>query len=144
MNTNVVVLTGRCTKAAELKYAANGFAICSFTVAVNERIKKKGTENEFENRPNFFDIVVFGNYGKAMQPYLTRGREVTISGRLKQERWSDENGHQHSRVNIVADNVEPQRTPNGNSGNYQSVPEPAPEAPSAPAAAEAEDEIPFE
>jgi len=126
-NTNVVVETGRCVKAAELKYTPGGMPICTFSIAVNERIHKKGTD-EYENRPNFFDVTCYGNYGKAMQPYLTKGREVTVTGKLHQDRWESENV-QHSHIIIIAQNIEPQREPKGNSGSYSgSTEEPAAEA----------------
>ena len=119
MNTNVVVLTGRCVRPAELKYTNGGLAICNFSIAVNERIKLDG---EYSDRPNYFDVTVFGNYGKAMQPHLTKGREVTITGRLKQDRWESE-GQKNSRVVIIAENLELQREPKGN-GAYQADEQP--------------------
>lgn len=118
-NTNVVVLTGRCVKSAELKYTTGGMAICTFSIAVNERVHKKNSD-EYENRPNFFDVTCYGNYGKAMQTFLTKGREVTVAGKLHQDRWESE-GKSYSRITIIAQNLEPQREPKGNSGNYSNA-----------------------
>lgn len=141
-NTNVVVLTGRCTRAAELKYTPAGTPICSFSIAVNERTKKKGSD-EYESRPNFFDITCFGNYGKAMQPFLTRGKEVTVTGKLHQDRW-EADGNKYSRIGIIASNVEPQREPKaggGSAGGY--APPPAGDEPAPYEQIEGGEEIPF-
>ena len=117
-NTNVVVQTGRVTRAAELKYTPGGMPICTFSIAVNERTKKKDSE-EYENRPNFFDVVCYGNYGKALQPYLTKGREVTVTGKLHQDRWESD-GSKYSRIHIIAQNIEPQREPRTDGANTSS------------------------
>ncbi len=140
-NTNVVVLTGRCVRPAELKYIKAGLAVCTFSVAVNERVKKKGSD-ECENRPNYFDIVCYGNYGKAMQAYLTQGREVTVTGRLHQDRWEAE-GKKFSRVNVIAENMEIQREPKGNGAQNASQPAAGMSEPPAPCEADG-NEIPFD
>ncbi len=127
MNTNVVVLTGRCVRPAELKYTTGGLPICTFSIAVNERSKNDG---EYYDRPNYFDITVFGNYGKTMQPYLTKGREVTVTGRLHQDRWESD-GQKYSRINIIAENLELQREPKGN-GAIQPEEQPPFEPPANP------------
>lgn len=98
-----------------MKFTPNGMAICNFAIAVNERQKKTGTD-DFEDRPNFFDITVFGNYGKVMQQYLTKGREITVTGKLRQDRWSN-NGQNYSRVSVIADNLELQRVPGANNAS---------------------------
>lgn len=110
-NTNIVVLTGRCVRPAELKYTNNGMAICNFSIAVNERTKQG---DEYADRPNYFDVTIYGNYGKTMQQYLTKGREVTVTGRLHQDRWESDN-EKHSRVSVILENLELQREPKSNS-----------------------------
>ena len=115
MNTNVVVLTGRCVRPAELKYTTGSLPICTFSIAVNERSKNDG---EYYDRPNYFDITVFGNYGKTMQPYLTKGR------------WESD-GQKFSRIGIIAENLELQREPKGN-GAIQPEEQPPFEPPANP------------
>lgn len=110
MNTNISVFTGRITKTAEMKQLANQTLVTTFSIAVNERVHKQGTKDEYESRPNFIDIVVWGNYGKALLPSLTKGREVTITCRLHQDRW-EKDGHKYSKIAFYADNIEVQREP---------------------------------
>jgi single-strand DNA-binding protein len=78
-------------------------AICEFSLAINNR-RKQG--DDWVDEANFFDVTVFGRQGEAIQRYLTKGKQVGIDGRLKQDRWQDkETGQNRSKINIIADNV---------------------------------------
>lgn len=126
-DTNIVVLKGRLTKPCELKYTQNQRPFVNFSVAVNESIKNSAT-GEWESRPNFFDVTLWGNYGASIAKYLTKGREVLVSGRLRQDRWQDQNGKTQSRVTVVSENLELLREPKGSDGN-NSQEQPAPPLP---------------
>ena len=95
---NRVVLIGRLTRDAELKYTANGQAVCKFSIAVNRR-RKNG--DQWEDEANFFDIVVWGRQGESLNQYLVKGKMVGIDGELRQDRWQQE-GQNRSKVEIVA------------------------------------------
>lgn len=118
-NTNMTVLEGRLTKSAELKYAQNGNAVCTFTLANNESMKNKA--GEWTNITSFFDCVGFGKYFESMQKHLKKGRLVTITGRLKQDRW-ESNGQKMSRVTVkVSDISLGAEARNDNSNNYEPI-----------------------
>jgi single-strand DNA-binding protein len=95
---NHVVLIGRLTRDAELKYTANGQAVCKFSIAVNRR-RKNG--DQWEDEANFFDIVVWGRQGEALNQYLVKGKMVGVDGELRQDRWVQD-GQNRSKVEIVA------------------------------------------
>ena len=95
---NHVVLIGRLTRDAELKYTASGQAVCKFSIAVNRR-KKVG--EQWEDEPNFFDIVLWGRQGESLHPYLMKGKMVGVDGELRQDRWQQD-GQNRSKVEIVA------------------------------------------
>ncbi|MDR3333295.1 MAG: single-stranded DNA-binding protein [Treponema sp.] len=95
---NHVVLIGRLTRDAELKYTANGQAVCKFSIAVNRR-KKNG--DQWVDEANFFDIVVWGRQGESVTQYLIKGKQVGIDGELRQDRW-EQDGQNRSKVEIVA------------------------------------------
>ena len=95
---NHVVLIGRLTREAELKYTASGQAVCKFSIAVNRR-KKVG--DQWEDEANFFDIVVWGRQGESLHPQLVKGKMVGVDGELRQDRWQQE-GQNRSKVEIVA------------------------------------------
>jgi single-strand DNA-binding protein len=95
---NHVVLIGRLTRDAELKYTANGQAVCKFSIAVNRR-RKNG--DQWEDEANFFDIVVWGRQGESLNQYLIKGKMVGVDGELRQDRWQQD-GQNRSKVEIVA------------------------------------------
>ena len=99
---NHVVLVGRLTRDAELKYTAGGQAVCKFSVAVNRR-RKQG--DQWVDEPNFFDIVLWGRQGETLNQYLVKGKQVGVDGELRQDRW-EQDGQNRSRVEIVANNLQ--------------------------------------
>ena len=99
---NHVVLIGRLTRDSELKYTANGQAVCKFSIAVNRR-RKNG--EQWVDEANFFDIVVWGRQGETLNQYLIKGKLVGIDGELRQDRW-EQDGQNRSKVEIVANNLQ--------------------------------------
>jgi single-strand DNA-binding protein len=95
---NHVVLLGRLTRDAELKYTAGGQAVCKFSIAVNRR-RKNG--DQWEDEANFFDVVVWGRQGESLNQYLIKGKMVGVDGELRQDRWQQD-GQNRSKVEIVA------------------------------------------
>lgn len=99
---NHVVLVGRLTRDAELRYTSSGIPVCNFAIAVNRR---KRTGDDWSEEASFFDIVLWGRQGEALNQYLVKGRQVAIDGELRQNRW-EQDGQQRSRVEIVANNLQ--------------------------------------
>jgi single-strand DNA-binding protein len=102
VDLNHVVLIGRLTRDSELKYTANGQAVCKFSIAVNRR-KKNG--DQWVDEPNFFDIVLWGRQGESLNQYLVKGKLVGVDGELRQDRW-EQDGQNRSKVEIVANNIQ--------------------------------------
>jgi single-strand DNA-binding protein len=90
------------TRDAELKYTANGQAVCKFSVAVNRR-RKNG--DQWVDEANFFDVVLWGRQGESINQYLVKGKMVGVDGELRQDRW-EQDGQNRSKVEIVAANVQ--------------------------------------
>ena len=95
---NHVVLIGRLTRDAEMKYTSSGQAVCKFSIAVNRR-KKNG--DQWEDEANFFDIVVWGKQGESLHQYLVKGKMVGVDGELRQDRWQQD-GQNRSKVEVIA------------------------------------------
>jgi len=110
---NRVVLVGRLTRDAELKYTSAGQAVCKFSIAVNRR---KKTGDQWVDEPNFFDVVLWGRQGETLNQYLVKGKQVGIDGELRQDRW-EQDGQNRSRVEIVANNLQLLGSGAGNSSN---------------------------
>lgn len=100
---NQVTLIGRLTRDSELKYTQGGTAVCKFAVAVN-RGRKNG--DQWTDEAHFFDIVVWGRQGEAVHQYLTKGKQIGVLGELRQNRWTNDQGQNRSKVEIHASNIQ--------------------------------------
>lgn len=104
MSINQVSITGNLTRDPELRYTAGGTAVLSFGIAVNDRRKNKQT-GEWEDVPNFFECITFGNRANALGDILAKGMKVAIAGKLHYSSW-EKDGQKHSKVDIIANDVE--------------------------------------
>jgi single-strand DNA-binding protein len=101
---NRVVLVGNLTRDPELRHTPSGMAVCSLRLAVNTR--RKDETGQWVDKPNYFDITVWGNQGERCAQYLSKGRPVGIDGRLEWREWEAEGGQKRQAVEIVADSVQ--------------------------------------
>ena len=104
-NINRVVLVGNLTRDPELRHTPGGTAVCSLRIAVNTRRKDAAT-GEWTEKPNYFDVTVWGNQGESCAQYLAKGRPVAIDGRLEWREWEAQDGTKRQAVEIVADSVQ--------------------------------------
>lgn len=101
---NRVVLVGRLTRDPELRALPEGRSVCSLRVACNG-VGKDGDGN-YEERPNFFDVSVFGSPAEVVDRYMRKGRRVAIDGRLHWREWETAEGEHRQGVDVVAESVE--------------------------------------
>jgi len=149
-NINRVVLVGNLTKDPELRTTPGGTSLCKLRLAVNTR--RKDQSGQWVDKPNYFDITVWGQQGENCATYLQKGRPVAIDGRLEWREWdaTDGSGKRQS-VEIIADSVQflGGRDDGGNGNGQRFTPEsdvpadtadfaPAPTGPGA-----SDDDIPF-
>jgi single-strand DNA-binding protein len=128
-NVNVVVITGNLTKDPELRSTTGGTSVCEMRVAVNSR--RKDQSGQWVDKPNYFDVVVFGAQGENCANYLAKGRPVAIEGRLDWREWEAKDGSgKRQAVQIVANSVQflgsrdGGGAPNGNGGGQQQQQQP--------------------
>ncbi len=136
---NHVVLVGRLTRDAELKYTSNGSAVSKFSLAINRR-KKSG--DQWTEEVSFFNVVVWGRVAEALNPYMLKGKQVGVQGELRQNRW-EQDGQPRSRVEITAFNIQ---LLGGRTGTQASEPGPAANNTNSPESfpdSDFEDDIPF-
>jgi single-strand DNA-binding protein len=103
-NVNVVVVTGNLTRDPELRQLQSGTSVCKLRIAVNTR--RKGQDGTWEDKPNYFDVTVWGAQGENCASYLSKGRPVAISGRLEWREWEGQDGNKRQSVEIIADTVQ--------------------------------------
>jgi single-strand DNA-binding protein len=104
-NVNVVVITGNLTRDPELRHLGSGTAVCKLRVAVNSR-RKDGQTGEWVDKPNYFDVTVWGAQGENCASYLSKGRPVAVEGRLDWREWEDQGGNKRQSVEIIANTVQ--------------------------------------
>ncbi len=104
-NINRVVLTGNLTADPELRSLPSGTSVCSMRIACNTRRKNNST-GEWEDKPNYFNITVWGAQGENAARYLSKGRPVAIDGRLEWREWEAQDGTKRQAVDIIADSVQ--------------------------------------
>jgi single-strand DNA-binding protein len=101
---NCVVLLGRLARDPELKYAPSGAPVCSFSVATNHHYTK--SDGQKAQSVTFVDVVAWRRLGEICSQFLKKGRQVLISGSLKQERWTDAKTQKpRSRLKVPAREV---------------------------------------
>ncbi len=100
---NKVFIVGRIGRFEQLRYTAGGMAVLDFSLASN-RSKKSG--NEYEQVTDWVDVVIFGKFAEAIAPYITKGKQVAVAGRLQQETWKDkQTGKTRSKHKIACDEL---------------------------------------
>jgi len=106
VNINRVVLTGNLTRDPELRsIPGSGMSVCSLRIATNTR--RKGSDGEWGDKPNYFSVTVWGAQGENCARFLSKGRPVAIDGRLEWREWEDKtSGAKRESIDIIADSVQ--------------------------------------
>jgi single-strand DNA-binding protein len=104
-NINTVVITGNLTRDPELRSLPSGTSVCKLRVAVNSR-RKDGQSGEWVDKPNYFDVTVWGAQGENCANYLSKGRPVAVQGRLDWREWETQEGQKRQAVEIIAESVQ--------------------------------------
>jgi single-strand DNA-binding protein len=103
MNTlNSILIEGNLVRDVEPKQTPKGTLVCQMSLASNRFYYK---DEETKQEVSFFDIEVWDKEAIKVQE-LEKGRGLRVMGRLKQERWIDQEGKTRSKVKIVGERVE--------------------------------------
>ena len=100
---NRVVVIGRLTRDPELRSTATGTSVCGLRIACNSA--RKDAEGVYAERPNYFDVSVFGAPAENVAQYTRKGSRVGVDGRLEWREWESA-GEKRQAVGIVADTVQ--------------------------------------
>ena len=103
MSFNKIIVVGNLGRDPELRYTPQGTAVCSFTMATNER--RKGLAGEPQDVTTWFRVTVWGKQAETVSKYLTKGRNVYVEGRLHVGEWSDKDGKQRYTLEVNATDV---------------------------------------
>lgn len=101
---NSILLEGNVVKQPSIRETAKGTAVCTFSIASNRSYRSDA--GTFDREVSFFDVEVWDQLAIICSQKCTKGRGVRVVGRLKQGRWTDTAGKNHSKVTIIAEHVE--------------------------------------
>ncbi len=99
---NQVILVGRVTRDAELRYTAAGTALCNFSIAVNRRTKKG---DQWQDEASFFDLTLWEKQAENLNKYLVKGTQVAVQGELRQDRW-EKDGQKFNKIQVFVNNLQ--------------------------------------
>jgi single-strand DNA-binding protein len=102
MGVNKVILVGNLGKDPEMRVTAQQMAICRFSLATGERIKKEG---QWVDHTEWHNVVVFGKSAENCGRFLKKGSQVYIEGRIRLNKWQDKEGKDRYTTEILADSV---------------------------------------
>lgn len=114
MSINRVLLGGNLTRDPELRSTAGGVSVLQMGLAVNDKAKNAKT-GEWEERPCFVDLAMFGKRAEALRPYLAKGDKVVVEGVLRWSQW-ERDGRRHQKLSVVVDDIELMRRRDGGQG----------------------------
>ena len=140
---NRVTLVGRLTRDPELRHIPSGTPVLELGLAVNGR--QQDEAGNWVDKPNFFDVKVYGRQAETLAQHLQKGRRIGVDGRLDWRSWEAQDGGKRSKVDVVAQNVQfldsRGDSDGGSGGGYipNEVATPAGDFPSSPT----DDDIPF-
>ncbi|MBK6590610.1 MAG: single-stranded DNA-binding protein [Acidobacteria bacterium] len=118
MSFNKIILVGNLGRDPELRYTPQGDAVCSFSMATNER--KKDKSGEFQDVTTWFKVTLWRRQAENASKYLSKGSPVYIEGRLQLEEWTDRDGKERYTLGVQATDMQfiSARGEGGGGGEY--------------------------
>ena len=96
---NKVILIGRTVADPELRYAAgSGTAVCKFTLAITRQFKKDETD--------FINCVSFGKTGETIAQYITKGRQIAVTGAIRTGSYDAQDGTKRYTTDVAVESFE--------------------------------------
>lgn len=112
---NKIILIGRMTKNAEVRYTQSNKVVAQFSLAVNRPGNKE---------TDFINIIAWDKLGEIVQKYTHKGSLIAVEGRLQTRTYEDNNGNKKYITEVVANNInllEPKNKQEQTENNYRQV-----------------------
>lgn len=106
INLNKVTIGGNITQDVELKQTTSGISVARASVAVHRKRAKQGEQQ----KTDFIECVFWRHSAEFLSRYAHKGDNVVVCGELQNESWTDAQGKSHTKLVLVADEVELNRT----------------------------------
>lgn len=106
VSLNKSVIGGNLTSDIELKQTTSGISVARASVAVHRKRAKQGEQQ----KTDFIECVFWRHSAEFLSRYAHKGDNVVVCGELQNESWTDAQGKSHTKLVLVADEVELNRT----------------------------------
>jgi single-strand DNA-binding protein len=114
-SVNKAILVGNLGRDAEHTRTAGDFPIARFTLATTHR-RKDSRSGTWEDRTEWHRIVLLGSQADSLRPYLLKGKQVYVEGRIETRSWDDKDGQKKYMTEIIADRIQLLGGPGGGGG----------------------------
>ena len=104
MSVNRATLIGNLTRDPELKYTPSGTAVCSFSIACNERFKDR--DGNKQEKVEYLNVVAWRQLAEICGKFLHKGKQVYIDGKIQTRTYDDRDGNKKYITEIVADQMQ--------------------------------------
>ena len=103
-SVNKVILVGRIGRDPEVRHTQSGQVVASFSVATDESYK--GKDGQKVEATEWHNVTAWGKTAEFIGAYMGKGRLVYVEGKLKTEKYTDQQGVEKYTTKIVADRVQ--------------------------------------
>lgn len=114
---NNVVLVGRMTRDAELRYTQSNQAVATFTLAVNRNFKNQNGEREAD----FISCVIWRQSAENLANWAKKGALIGITGVIQTRNYENQQGQRVYVTEVIANSFQllESRNSQNQSGNFQ-------------------------
>ena len=99
-NFNKIMLGGRLTAKPEMRQTLGGIPVCSFTMAVNRRVRSGE-----QAVADFFNVTAWRATAELVSKYFTKGSSILVVGTVQNRTWTDQIGVKRYATDVVADEI---------------------------------------
>lgn len=100
---NKVILIGRLGRDPELRYMANGEAVCNFSVATSESWKDKNGQRQ--EATEWHNVTMYRKLAEIAGKYLTKGSQVYLEGKIQSRKYQGKDGIERTAYEIIANEM---------------------------------------
>lgn len=102
-SVNKAILVGNLGRDAEMRFTTGGTAVANFSIATTEKFTDRDGNKKEDTQ--WHRVVVWGKMAEGVQPYLTKGKQVYVEGKIQTREWTDKDGKQVKTTEIRADRL---------------------------------------
>lgn len=101
---NKITIVGYLGRDPEIRYLPDGTAVCNFSVATTEKRKDPRT-GEAQDLTTWFKVTAWRRQAEVANQYLSKGKQVYVEGRLREEEWTDRDGARRTSLVVSATDI---------------------------------------